>query len=95
MQRSLAILTEISVRNTDLSLRIKDAGIHGTEDFQHSGSFVPCAEYRQMSKNDDSSSDDGGDYTTTNVMLGYAANDSAGDDISHIGGYPVSLYEAL
>lgn len=34
----------------------------------------------------DSSSDEEGDYTTTNVTLGYASNESAGDDISHLGG---------
>lgn len=39
----------------------------------------------------DSSSDDGEDYSTTNVTLGYAATESTGDDISHLGGYPTWL----
>lgn len=39
----------------------------------------------------DSSSDEEGDFTTTNVTLGYASTETAGDDISHIGGYPVRL----
>lgn len=35
----------------------------------------------------DSSDDDGNDYSTTDVILGYASTDSTGDDISHLGGY--------
>ncbi|KAK3179865.1 hypothetical protein Dsin_032538 [Dipteronia sinensis] len=39
---------------------------------------------------DSDSSDDNNDaYTTTNVVLGYAVDEPAGDDISHIGGHPV------
>ena len=37
----------------------------------------------------DSSSEDEGGYSTTNVTLGYASKEPTGDDISHIGGYPV------
>ncbi|EXJ84979.1 hypothetical protein A1O3_05654 [Capronia epimyces CBS 606.96] len=38
---------------------------------------------------DSDSSDDGGDdYSTTNVILGYAVSDPSGDEISHVGGYP-------
>ncbi|KIV96897.1 hypothetical protein PV10_00711 [Exophiala mesophila] len=43
--------------------------------------------------NYDSDSSDSGDddYSTTNVVLGYASTESAGDDISHLGGYPTWL----
>ena len=37
----------------------------------------------------DSSSDEEGNYTTTNVTLGYAAKEPSGDEISHLGGHPV------
>ena len=48
---------------------------------------------RNMSLKDlDSSSDEEGHYTTTSVTLGYAAIESTGDDISHVGGYPVRLH---
>lgn len=40
---------------------------------------------------DSDSSDDGADYSTTNVTLGYAATESTGDDISHLGGHPTWL----
>lgn len=40
---------------------------------------------------DSDSSDEGDDYSTTNVTLGYAATDSTGDDVSHLGGYPTWL----
>lgn len=39
----------------------------------------------------DSSSDDEGDFTTTDVTLGYASVETAGDDISHIGGHSVRV----
>src|ERR1700761_1398721 len=38
----------------------------------------------------DSDFDDDGNYTETNVLLGYAARESADDTISQLGGYPVS-----
>lgn len=43
--------------------------------------------------NYDSDSSDSGDeeYSTTNVVLGYASPESAGDEISHLGGYPTWL----
>ncbi|KAI4930960.1 uncharacterized protein J4E92_004794 [Alternaria infectoria] len=41
-----------------------------------------------MAPYDSDSSDDGGDYTETNVLLGYAAREATGDAISHIGGAP-------
>ncbi|RMZ88051.1 hypothetical protein DV736_g4714, partial [Chaetothyriales sp. CBS 134916] len=48
-----------------------------------------------MSKIDmNSSSEDDGDYTTTNVTLGYASTEPTGDDISHIGGHPTWLNKA-
>lgn len=37
----------------------------------------------------DSSYDGENDYTTTNVILGYASAESSGDDISRVGGHPV------
>ena len=39
----------------------------------------------------DSDSSDGGDYTETNVLLGYASKEADADEdtISKIGGYPV------
>lgn len=40
---------------------------------------------------DSDSSDDVGDYSTTNVTLGYAATESTGDDVSHLGGHPTWL----
>jgi len=40
---------------------------------------------------DSDSSDDAGDYSTTNVTLGYASTESTGDDISHLGGHPTWL----
>lgn len=43
----------------------------------------------------DSSLDDDIDYTLTNVMLGYASVDPSDDDISHIGGHPVSTSWAV
>jgi hypothetical protein len=39
----------------------------------------------------DSSSEDEGPYTATNVTLGFAAQESTGDDISRLGGYPVRI----
>ena len=36
---------------------------------------------------DSSSDEDNGEYTTTNVTLGYVSKESAGDDVSHLGGY--------
>ena len=42
----------------------------------------------------DSSSDEGGDYTTTNVTLGYASQDATSDDISHLGGHSVRLLQS-
>lgn len=44
-----------------------------------------------MAPNEDDSSDsDIGDYTTTNVLLGYASKEPADDSFSQLGGYPVS-----
>ena len=40
---------------------------------------------------DSDSSDDAGDYSTTNVNLGYASTESTGDDVSHLGGHPTWL----
>ncbi|EMD97396.1 hypothetical protein COCC4DRAFT_148309 [Bipolaris maydis ATCC 48331] len=37
---------------------------------------------------DSDSSDGGDDYTETNVLLGYAANEATSDTISHLGGTP-------
>ncbi|KAH7110072.1 programmed cell death protein 2 [Dendryphion nanum] len=37
---------------------------------------------------DSESSDEGEDYTETNVLLGYAAEEETGDAISHLGGQP-------
>lgn len=45
----------------------------------------------RMAPYDSDSSDDGGDYTETNVLLGYAAREATGDAISHIGGAPVRI----
>lgn len=39
----------------------------------------------------DSSSDDEGDFTTTDVTLGYASVETTGDEVSHIGGHSVRL----
>lgn len=36
---------------------------------------------------DSDSSDEDDDYSTTNVTLGYAATETKGDDVSHLGGY--------
>lgn len=44
----------------------------------------------KMSRQYDSSSDEEGDYTITNVILGYASEEPVGDEISHTGGHPVS-----
>ncbi|EHY55389.1 hypothetical protein HRR83_008833 [Exophiala dermatitidis] len=41
-----------------------------------------------MAPYDSDSSDDGDDYSTTNVILGYATSESTGDEISHVGGFP-------
>lgn len=38
-----------------------------------------------------SSSEDEGEYTTTNVTLGYASKEPTVDDISHVGGHPVCV----
>ncbi len=37
----------------------------------------------------DSSGAEGGDYTETNVLLGYASKDPSDDTISYLGGRPV------
>lgn len=37
----------------------------------------------------DSSFDDEGDFSETNVLLGYAADEIVEDTISHLGGWPV------
>ncbi|KAI9860171.1 MAG: hypothetical protein M1813_006281 [Trichoglossum hirsutum] len=39
----------------------------------------------------DSSIDDAGDYTETNVLLGYASKESTEDSVSQLGGYPTWL----
>ena len=41
---------------------------------------------------DSDSSDEGEDYTETNVLLGYAAKEPSGDNVSHLGGTPVRFY---
>ncbi|KAF1920464.1 programmed cell death protein 2 [Ampelomyces quisqualis] len=41
-----------------------------------------------MAPYDSDSSDDGGEYTETNVLLGYATGDATGDAVSHLGGAP-------
>ena len=43
-----------------------------------------------MAYNDSESSDDeSGNFTTTNVLLGYASKEVTDDDFSQLGGYPV------
>ena len=37
----------------------------------------------------DSSDEDADDYTTTNVLLGYASKETTDDSISSLGGRPV------
>lgn len=45
-----------------------------------------------MPRSDDDSSDsDIGDYTTTNVLLGYASKEPTDDSFSQLGGHPVGL----
>lgn len=51
--------------------------------------LVDCTSANMSSKDIDLSSDEEGDYTTTNVTLGYASVELTGDDISQVGGYPV------
>jgi hypothetical protein len=43
----------------------------------------------------DSSIDDAGDYTETNVLLGYASKESTEDSVSQLGGYPVNYIFVL
>jgi len=50
--------------------------------------LVDCTSANMSSKDIDLSSDEEGDYTTTNVTLGYASVELTGDDISQVGGYP-------
>ena len=56
---------------------------------QNNQSAKYTTENIRMAPYDSDSSDDGGDYTETNVLLGYAAKEATGDAISHIGGAPV------
>jgi hypothetical protein len=56
---------------------------------QNNQSRKYTTESTKMAPYDSDSSDDGGDYTETNVLLGYAAKEATGDTISHIGGAPV------
>jgi pre-rRNA-processing protein TSR4 len=44
-----------------------------------------------MADYDSDSSYEGEDYTETNVLLGYAAQEGTGDAISHLGGAPVPV----
>lgn len=44
-----------------------------------------------MAPYDSDSSDDGENYTETNVLLGYATQDTTSDAVSHLGGTPVCL----
>ncbi|KAK6387750.1 uncharacterized protein PV06_04668 [Exophiala oligosperma] len=44
-----------------------------------------------MAPYDSDSSDEDGDYSKTNVLLGYASTDPTDDDVSHVGGYPTWL----
>lgn len=40
----------------------------------------------------ESSDDETQDFTTTNVLLGYASKESTDDSFSQLGGYPVRLH---
>lgn len=42
-----------------------------------------------MAAYDSDSSEDVGDFTETNVLLGYASKEPVGDLTNHLGGYPV------
>lgn len=42
----------------------------------------------------DSSGDEGEQLTETNVILGYASKEEAGDPINHLGGFPVGFSSA-
>jgi hypothetical protein len=44
----------------------------------------------RMPPYDSDSSDEGGEYTETNVLLGYSTKDSSSDPVSHLGGHAVS-----
>lgn len=39
----------------------------------------------------DSSADEEEQYTTTNIMLGYASKEPTDDSVSQLGGFPVRL----
>lgn len=39
--------------------------------------------------------DEAGDFTETNVLLGYADEDASDDSISHLGGWPVRKFSFL
>ncbi len=42
-----------------------------------------------------SDEENGSDYSTTNVLLGYASKEPTEDEISHLGGIPVCLPPSL
>jgi pre-rRNA-processing protein TSR4 len=44
-----------------------------------------------MADYDSDSSNEGENYTETNVLLGYATQDTSGDAVSHLGGVPVNI----
>ena len=46
-------------------------------------------------RDEDSSDSDIGDYSTTNVLLGYASKEPTDDSFSQLGGHPVSLQNLL
>ena len=48
-----------------------------------------------MAAYDSDSSEGLGDYTETNVLLGYASKDPAGDTTNHLGGFPVRVHYHL
>jgi hypothetical protein len=82
-RRTDQALTQIPY--TRISLQRSNVDVTGcavSETFRHLSSVMSGGDI-------DSSSDDEGGFTTTNVTLGYASQESTGDDISHIGGYPV------
>lgn len=52
-------------------------------------SFATPVANKMASYDSDSSLEDDGEYTATNVLLGYATEESTEEGISQLGGYPV------
>jgi hypothetical protein len=51
--------------------------------------------YMDQYDSDSSGLEDAGDYTETGVLLGFPSKEPTDDTISHLGGWPVSLFPII